>query len=194
MWRLTMIRYLNHKLVALPLFLLVWSCAHYGQDGSLLSKAGRQEVQSYLSSRSEAYYHFTKSRQLLYQNRIQEALEELEFAAEADPEAPYLFAELASFYLRQGESAKALAAAERARNLDPSSIRVRMMLAGLYGSLNQPELAIAEYKEVLKLDPTEQKALLWLASLYAAEGQYAEAAEVLKRPFHRRGLPRSSAR
>jgi tetratricopeptide (TPR) repeat protein len=71
-------------------------------------------MESHLTSRSEAYYHFIRSRQLLYQNRVKEALAELEFAAAADPEEPYLFAELASFYLRQGENAKALTAAEKA--------------------------------------------------------------------------------
>ena len=150
-----MSRNLNYKLIASVLLSLVWSCAHYGQSGPGGDRVAAEssEIQSYLTSRSEAYYHFIRSRQLLYQNQLEEALAELEFAATADPEAPYLFAELASFYLRQGQNAKALAAAERARSLDPSSIKARMMLAGLYSSLNQPELAIAEYKEVLELNP-----------------------------------------
>ena len=108
-----MIRNLNYKLIASILLSLVWSCAHYGQNVSVGNKvtAEKPEMESYLTSRSEAYYHFIRSRQLLYQNRVKEALAELEFAAAADPEEPYLFAELASFYLRQGENAKALTAA-----------------------------------------------------------------------------------
>ena len=133
-----MIRYLNYKLIVLCLLTVAWGCAHYGQHVSPESMADKTEVESYLASRSAAYYHFMRSRQLLYQNRVKQALAELELAAAADPEAPYLFAELASFYLRQGESSQALAAAERARNLDPSSIKVRMMLGGLYSSLEWP--------------------------------------------------------
>ncbi|NIQ89267.1 MAG: hypothetical protein GWN93_09395 [Deltaproteobacteria bacterium] len=70
----------------------------------------------HLSSRTDAYYHFLRSRRLLYENRVKEALTELEIAAEADPGAAYLFVELATFYLRQGENTKAVEAAERARS------------------------------------------------------------------------------
>ena len=156
---ISMFKYLNFKLIALILLSFVSGCAHYGQSVSQGTKVKGEQPQGepYLTARSDAYYHFIRSRQLLYQNRVKEALAELELATAADPEDPYLFSELASFYLRQGEGSKALAAAERARNLDPSSIKVRMMLGGLYSSLNQPKLAIAEYKEVLKLNPSEQK-------------------------------------
>ena len=149
-------------LIALLVLSLLWGCALSGRKVATEEEitARQERAKLHLSSRTDAYYHFLRSRQLLYQNRVKEALSELEIAAEADPGAAYLFVELATFYLRQGQNAEAVEAAQRARNLDPQSIKTRMMLAGLYSGLKQTDRAIAEYRAVLDLDPKQQKARL----------------------------------
>ena len=101
-------RYSAFILIALLVLSPFWSCALTGQKAATEKEIAAQQARAkpHLSSRTDAYYHFLRSRQLLYQNRVKEALTELEIAAEADPGAAYLFGELATFYLRQGQNAR----------------------------------------------------------------------------------------
>ena len=144
---------------AVVLGLLLWGCVPSGQKMVLSEKYAEEPTDGsqYLSSRSEAYYHYLKSRQHLHLNSVDEVVAELEMAAAADPDSPQLLIELASFYVRQGQNTKALETAEKARSLAPGSIKGRMLLAGLYSTLKQPDRAIAEYQAVLELEPDCRK-------------------------------------
>ena len=155
-------RCLNLTQISFILGVLLWGCALSGKNVPLSEKSTAEQTYAspYISLRSQAYNHFLRSRQHLYQNRMNEAVAELEMAVAADPDSPYLFLELASFYLRQSRNAEALAAAEKAKSLDPNSVKARMLLAGLYSTLKQPARAIAEYRAVLELEPKQHKALL----------------------------------
>ena len=81
---------LNPLLLGVIPGLLLWGCSLTGQKVPLGGDyaAKHPPASQYLSPRSEAYYHFLRYRQYLVQNRMNEAVVELEKAAAADAEAP----------------------------------------------------------------------------------------------------------
>jgi hypothetical protein len=91
---LTMRPTVNLILIALIVLSLTWACAPSRNTVSGEQKVAveGEDTEIYQSPRNKAYYHFLRSRELLYQNRVDEALNELEMAASEDPAAAFLFA------------------------------------------------------------------------------------------------------
>lgn len=126
-----------------------------------------------IPAEAQAYSHFLKAQMLLGEGEFEAAVNELEAAAQSNPDDAFLRFRLATLYLRKGDLKKALAEAETAVKLDPKTVDHHLLLAGLYSSLGDSQKGLVEYNEVLNLDPNNQEALLYLGALYLQLEDYA---------------------
>jgi len=90
---------------------------------------------------------------LLKDGKVEEAVAELQKAADAAPTSAVIQSNLAYAYDRQGKTEEAVAAYRKALELDPKNTIVRNNLANLYSKQGQYEDAAREYEDLVQRDP-----------------------------------------
>jgi len=90
---------------------------------------------------------------LLKDGKFEEAVAELQKAADAAPTSAVIQSNLAYAYDRQGKTEEAVAAYRKALELDPKNTIVRNNLANLYSKQGQYEDAAREYEDLVQRDP-----------------------------------------
>jgi superkiller protein 3 len=95
---------------------------------------------------------------LLKDGKIEEALEELQKAAEADPKSAVIQSNLAYAYDRQGRTDDAVAAYKKVLDLDPANTIARNNLGTLYSKKGLHDEAVREYEELVQRDPSNAAA------------------------------------
>jgi len=90
---------------------------------------------------------------LLKDGKFDEAVAELEKAAQAAPTSAVVQSNLAYAYDRQGKTEEAVAAYRKALELDPKNTIVRNNLANLYSKQGLYEDAAREYEDLVQRDP-----------------------------------------
>jgi Flp pilus assembly protein TadD len=90
---------------------------------------------------------------LLKDGKLDEAVAELQKAADAAPTSAVIQSNLAYAYDRQGRTEEAVAAYRKALELDPKNTIVRNNLANLYSKQGLYEDAAREYEDLVQRDP-----------------------------------------
>jgi len=90
---------------------------------------------------------------LLKDGKLDEAVAELQKAADASPTSAVIQSNLAYAYDRQGRTEEAVAAYRKALELDPKNTIVRNNLANLYSKQGLYEDAAREYEDLVQRDP-----------------------------------------
>jgi Flp pilus assembly protein TadD len=90
---------------------------------------------------------------LLKDGKVEEAVAELQKAADAAPTSAVVQSNLAYAYDRQGKIEEAVAAYRKALELDPKNTIVRNNLANLYSKQGLYEDAAREYEDLVQRDP-----------------------------------------
>jgi Flp pilus assembly protein TadD len=90
---------------------------------------------------------------LLKDGKLDEAVAELQKAADASPTSAVIQSNLAYAYDRQGRTEEAVAAYRKALELDPKNNIVRNNLANLYSKQGLYEDAAREYEDLVQRDP-----------------------------------------
>ena len=125
-------------------------------------------------------------------SRVGEAVKEAEDVLKTDPDYPDAHRLLARIYwhmLGENQTAKvnkdaldkAIEHMEALTRLQPSDTDSWQVLGRLYSINNQPDKAEEAYKKVLNVDPESKEGLSSLAQLDFEQGDYAGAAELLKK-------------
>ena len=95
---------------------------------------------------------------LLKDGKFEEAVAELQKAADAAPTSAVIQSNLAYAYDRQGRTEEAVAAYRKALELDPKNTIVRNNLANLYSKQGLYEDAAREYEDLVQRDPSNTTA------------------------------------
>jgi superkiller protein 3 len=90
---------------------------------------------------------------LMKDGKFEEAVAELQKAADAAPTSAVVQSNLAYAYDRQGRTEEAVAAYKKALELDPKNTIVRNNLANLYSKQGLYEDAAREYEDLVQRDP-----------------------------------------
>ncbi|MDA2921404.1 tetratricopeptide repeat protein, partial [Desulfobacterota bacterium AH_259_B03_O07] len=151
--------------------------------------------QQFLTSKHDAYYHFTIS--MLYKNRrdITRAVEELELAESYDPDSALIKHNLALFYLSLNRFSDTVTKLEEAIAANPDYEPARALLGRIYASGKDPnkrKKGIEELEKSIDLNPNDIEAHLYLANIHTEEKEFDKAQESLMRvvelaPYDERG-------
>lgn len=113
----------------------------------------------------------------LRQNRVRDAVEELNKALAVDSTNTTALLRLARIY-RLGRPPRpylALITAQRAATVNPDAVHIRHEVAAARSAAGQHDLAIAEYQAILKVSPNDLQAALRLAQALFTKGDHAAA-------------------
>ena len=150
-------------------------------------------TQAQKSSRTEAYYHFSRAKILDDQGQPNQAIEEYKKALELDPNNSLIFSEMAESYLRNNKIREAVDAAEKAVRVDPNSIDAHKLLGQIYVNMisranaqNPPGAdtinnAVHEFEEIVRIDPSERQGFIMLGRLYQIKGDRNKAIEIYRK-------------
>jgi tetratricopeptide (TPR) repeat protein len=157
--------------------------------------AGGQASPSQPPDSAEAYYQFLIGRYLEGEGRVDDAIEAHRHAADLDPTASEVPAELAGLYARQGQLDEAVAAAERALGVDSANVEAHRVLGSIYASFadagregrysadEAARLAIEHLEQGYRPDGTDEdpRLDLTLGRLYLQLHDAEKAVQVLGR-------------
>jgi len=112
--------------------------------------------------------HVALASLYLQLEREDDALRELERAAELAPDSAFVWRQLGQLYLKRDDYEAGVAALEMAREADPQDQETHHMLgaAYLYRSYSDAERAVQELEEAIRLDPEDAAAHYRLAMAY----------------------------
>lgn len=118
---------------------------------------------------------------LLSKGKNQEALLLLTDYVREQPFEPRGYILLGLAYSQSGQREKAAESLRRAVALAPRSVAAHLNLGVQEALLGNSEAAKAEFQRVLQLDPAKKEALFNLGKLSYGDGEYASAAQYLKK-------------
>jgi len=119
-------------------------------------------------------------------------------AADAQPERPEPYFQLAEVLVELQKYAEAVENYQASINRDPKSVKARSRLAALLMAGGQRELAASEAQKILEIEPENADAMVLLANIARAKNQPVEALETLnkilaKNPEHVAALANKAA-
>src|SRR5213594_1617731 len=150
-------------------------------------------AQAKATSRTEAYYHFSKARMLDDQGQAAQAIEEYKRALDLDPNNSLIFSEMGESYLRNNRLREAVDVAQKAIQGDRDNIEAHKILSTVYlqvigrANAQQPPSAetinnaIHEFEEIVRIDPNERQSFLMLGRLYQIKGDRNKATEIYRK-------------
>jgi tetratricopeptide (TPR) repeat protein len=112
----------------------------------------RAAIAAATTSKAQAWAHHEFAETLATWGEIEQAIAELQAAAQATPNDPSIWQDLGILRHKQANDRGAIEALGKAKDLAPRDARPRIALAALYWSTGDRPLALAEYKELLELD------------------------------------------
>ena len=159
------------------------------EDGSPAEEQPTESDQADQASQGdpESYYHYALARRHIDGGRIDEAIAELEKAAELDPRSTVILRELAKQYLRKRNTSKARELYEKAVGIDPEDAESLYELGDLALRERLEEQAAEYFQQVIdKARPPRSNrfralALYQYAGLCERQDKLAEAAGLYER-------------
>jgi tetratricopeptide (TPR) repeat protein len=150
------------------------------------------------ASKAEAYYQFMLGRHLEGEDELEQSIAAFQKAAELDPTAAEVPAELAALYQRQGRLKDATVSAQAALKIDPANVTAHRILGIVFATMagsddadpkgaanvdNAVRQAIEHLEKAHRADGTDRDAGLDLAlsRLYMHAGENQKAADLLNR-------------
>jgi len=150
------------------------------------------------SGKAEAYYQFMLGRHLESEEGFEQAIAAYQRAAELDPTASEVPAELAALYQRQGRLKDATVSAQAALKIDPGNVTAHRVLGIIFATMagsddgdpktaatvdNAVRQAIEHLEKAHRADGTDRDVGLDLAlsRLYMHAGENQKAADLLNR-------------
>jgi uncharacterized protein (AIM24 family) len=144
------------------------------------SSAGRMESDTELNS-EEFLFHLYRGTELLQDNLVHEAKEELEHALRLQPLDPKGQDLLAVTYFRLGLYPRAIEIFERLISVYPKERSPRLNLALCYLKTGQSQLARQLLEETVQHHPDYNRAWSYLGLAYEQGGDYHKAREAFRR-------------
>ncbi len=114
------------------------------------------------------------------QNKLAEALQELQKAIAADPNRSDSYLDLAILQLRSNLTDQAEANFKKAAALDPKAMNAQLALGSFYQSRNRMPEAEQQFKHAIQLAPRDPAPREALVRLYMVQGNRNEAEALLK--------------
>jgi tetratricopeptide (TPR) repeat protein len=134
-----------------------------------------------ISAPATDYYQIlTRAKTLGQQGHLEESLQMLQTAAEADPKDGLAHFFMALAFRQQGQLAQELEEFRMAVTLDPMNALDRYYYAVALEQAGRPSESIAEYKKLLEIRPDDAVVEKDLGTLLIEAGQNDEAAGVLR--------------
>jgi Flp pilus assembly protein TadD/uncharacterized protein (AIM24 family) len=129
-------------------------------------------------------FHLFRGSELLQDNRMLEAKEELEQALTLQPRDPKGQDLLAVVYFRIGLYPRAISIYEQLKRENPRDPSLKLNLALSYLKTGQAQLARAELEDVVSLHPTHKRAWGYLGLAYERTGELDKAMNAFERSGH----------
>jgi tetratricopeptide (TPR) repeat protein len=157
--------------------------ARAGEDAG--ERDPRPEAESTRDVAHEDFlFHLYRGSELLQENRVVEAKEELEFALTMQPldaKGQHL---LAAVYFRLGLYPRSIQIYEALAAQFDRDVSIRTNLALAYLKTGQPELASRALKEAVRLNPNHKRAWGYLGLAHQKLGELAQAEVAFERGGH----------
>ena len=151
----------------------------------LAASAVMQAVDSTRDVASEDFlFHLYRGSELLQDNRILEAKEELEQALTLQPRDPKGQDLLAVVYFRIGHYPRAIQIYEQLKRDNPRDPSLKLNLALCYLKTGQAQAARAELDDVVRLHPTHKRAWGYLGLAHERLGNLPNALTAFERAGH----------
>ena len=128
-----------------------------------------------IATSNTAAYHYSLSVFFALNERLDEAIEELEKALALDSKSLFLATELAALYGEKGNISKAVSLCETALAENDGDGDTHFLLANLYMSSKNYPKALKEYRKVNELEPQRIDALLFMGILQGEDRAYEKA-------------------
>jgi hypothetical protein len=129
-------------------------------------------------------FHLYRGSELLQENRVLEAKEELEFALTMQPLDPKGQDLLGAVYFRVGLYPRAIQIYEGLATQFPRDVSVRINLALCYLKTGQPELARRTLQDAVQLNPQHKRAWGYLGLALQNLGEFEQAQIAFERGGH----------
>jgi uncharacterized protein (AIM24 family) len=129
-------------------------------------------------------FHLYRGSELLQDNRVLEAKEELEYALTLQPRDSKGQDLLAAVYFRLGLYPRAISIYENLQKLFPKDSSLRLNLALCYLKTGQPEAARTALGELVKESPNHKRAWGYLGLVHEKLGDFEEAQVAFERGGH----------
>jgi tetratricopeptide (TPR) repeat protein len=136
---------------------------------------------------ADAYYSYLRAHRAIGAGDYRESAEHLQDTLKFDPDATFLYLELAETFLLEGEPDRAERSLRRLLEAAPENADARLLLAEVY--LRQIgrgkrsgyiDLAVEQYLEAIRLRPDDPNGVLQLGNLYRNVGRTEEALRLLE--------------
>jgi uncharacterized protein (AIM24 family) len=149
------------------------------------SRAPQPEAESARDVAQEDFlFHLYRGSELLQENRVVEAKEELEFALTMQPSDPKGQDLLAAVYFRLGLYPHAIQIYEALAAQFDRDVSIKINLALAYLKTGQPEPASGVLKDAVRLNPNHKRAWGYLGLAHQKLGDLAEAQVAFERGGH----------
>jgi hypothetical protein len=146
---------------------------------------GGSGIESTRDPASEDFlFHLYRGSELLQENRVLEAKEELEYALTLQPRDPKGQDLLAAVYFRIGLYPRAIAIYEHLVRQFPRDMSLKVNLALCYLKTGQPEAARGGLEEVVRANPGHKRAWGYLALALEKLGDFDQAQVAFERGGH----------
>jgi len=155
---------------------------------------GPESEQATDSSNEDFLFHLYRGSELLQDNRVHEAKEELERALHLQPRDSKGQDLLAVVYFRLGLYPRAIHIYEQLRRKNPNDTALLLNLALCYLKTGQPQLARRELEHLLGLNPTHSRAWGYLGLACERTGDLAQAERAFAQGGHQQMAKRIAAR
>jgi tetratricopeptide (TPR) repeat protein len=125
--------------------------------------------------------HFERGRGYIGLTRFQDAIESLKKATTLDPMYGEAFSNLGYAYIRSGKPLHAVVVLKEAVKLEPEMSTAWESLGDAYSRANLSEKALGAWHNSVCVDPSRSHSYCRLAEEFLKQGQYFNAAEILRR-------------
>lgn len=112
----------------------------------------RAAIAAATTPKAQAWAHHEFAETLATWGELEQAIAELQAAAQATPDDPSIWQDLGILRHKQHDDRGAIESLAKAKDLAPRDARPRIALAALYWSSGARPQALAEYKALLDLD------------------------------------------
>lgn len=133
-------------------------------------------------AQSDSYYHFSIAQFHLLNEDYEEAVKELDKAAEIDPSSSEIRTELAKALTQVHKVSRAIEECEKAVKLDPENAEAHYVLGRIFlgTSVREEgrEKALKQFEKVIELDPRHMGALMDAADMYWEKRDFESAAKM----------------
>jgi uncharacterized protein (AIM24 family) len=146
------------------------------------------------AAQEDFLFHLYRGSEMLQENRVLEAKEELEYALTMQPRDAKGQDLLAAVYFRLGLYPRAISIYEQLAKQFPRDTSLKVNLALVYLKTGQPEAARAELHDVVRINPNHRRAWGYLGIAHEKIGDFDQAQVAFERGGHTQMAKRMTER